>query len=84
MDKLKVIEEPEEEVQCLSSKRLGEINEIFGIFKSEDNPEFLNILDLEFSIKCFGINLTGEQMEALIAKERESGAVKGAAFRMNI
>ena len=50
---------------------MGEIGEIFTIFGSDDNAGHLKILDLEFAIKTFGINLTGEEMEKLINKERE-------------
>ena len=72
VDKLQAVPEPEEEVQCLSSKRMGEVGEIFAIFGSDDNAGHLSILDLEFAIKSFGINLTGEEMKKLINKERES------------
>ena len=50
---------------------MGEIGEIFTIFGSDDNAGHLSILDLEFAIKTFGINLTGEEMQKLINKERE-------------
>jgi hypothetical protein len=70
---LEAVPEPVEEVQCLSSKRLGEINEIFAIFQSDENPDHLNILDLNFAIKSFGIDLSVEDLEKLVNKEREFG-----------
>jgi len=50
-------------------KRLTEIQEIFDLFESLDNPGFVSISELDLAIKCIGHTPTEVEMNLLAQQE---------------